>query len=206
LRSQEYPKKSLDPRTRSGVHNRIVLTEAHSNRPLRSGALARLAGVSPDTLRHYERQGLLPRPPRSSNGYRLYPAEALARVRLIRAALAIGFTVNDLAGILKARDRGDAPCRQVRDLAATKLADLQARIRSMEVLRDLLARTLRDWDRRLKKASPGRGARLLEHFANAHPERARQASPWTPFGRPGSKEDSPWAPFGHSRTKKENKK
>lgn len=194
--SQEYPKKTLDPRTRSGVHNRTVLTSARTisaaNRPLRSGALARLAGISPDTLRHYERQGLLAHPPRSSNGYRLYPAEALARVRLIRAAIAIGFTVNDLAGILAARDRGDAPCRHVRDLAATKLADLQARIRSMETLRDLLARTLRDWDRRLKKASPGRRAGLLEHFANAHPERAREASTWALFARP--------------RTKKENKK
>lgn len=190
--SHEYSKKTLDPRTRSGVHNRTVLTETNSNRPLRSGALARLAGISPDTLRHYERQGLLARPPRSGNGYRLYPPEALARVRLIRAALAIGFTVNDLAGILVARDRGAAPCRQVRDLAATKLADLQARIRSLETLRDLLARTLRDWDRRLKKASPGRRAGLLEHFASAHPERSRQASPW--------------APFGHPRTKKENKK
>lgn len=192
MRSQEYPKKTLDPRTRSGVHNRTVLTGAHTNRPLRSGALARLAGVSPDTLHHYERKGLLARPPRSSNRYRLYPVEALARVRLIRAALAIGFTLDDLAGILKARDHGGAPCRHVRDLAATKLVDLQARIRSLEVLRDLLARTLRDWDRRIKKASPGRRAGLLEHFANAYPERAREASPWAPIGRP--------------RTKKENKK
>src|SRR5205085_3164103 len=56
-------------------------------KPLRSGGLARLAAVSPDTLRYYERQHLLPRPPRASNGYRCYPPDALPRVRLIQRAL-----------------------------------------------------------------------------------------------------------------------
>ncbi len=62
---------------------------------LRSGELARLAGVSTDTLRHYERKGLLARPRRSCNGYREYPASDLDRVRLVRGALGIGFTLNE---------------------------------------------------------------------------------------------------------------
>jgi DNA-binding transcriptional MerR regulator len=64
---------------------------------LRSGKLAELAGVSPDTLRHYERMKLLPVPRRSSGNYRLYPPEALDRVRLIRHALVVGFTLPELA-------------------------------------------------------------------------------------------------------------
>ena len=66
---------------------------------MRSTALARLAGVSPDTLRHYEAKGLLPRAARSKNGYREYPAEALARVGLVRRAVALGFTLDELARI-----------------------------------------------------------------------------------------------------------
>ena len=58
----------------------------------RSGELAELAGVSTDTLRHYERKGVLARPLRTANDYRQYPATALQRVRLVRRALSVGFT------------------------------------------------------------------------------------------------------------------
>jgi len=77
---------------------------------MHSGELARLAGVSSDTLRYYERQRLLPDVPRSASGYRLFPPEALARVRLIRGALSIGFSVRELAAIFGERDRGGVPC------------------------------------------------------------------------------------------------
>ena len=79
-----------------------------------AGELARLAGVSTDTLRHYERKGLLPAPQRAANGYRQYAAGSLDRVRLIRRALAIGFTIDELAVILKERDRGHAPAQAAR--------------------------------------------------------------------------------------------
>src|ERR1700760_5028296 len=89
---------------------------------MRRGSLAREAGVSPDTLRHYERKGVLPKPRRSPNGYREYPPEALARVLLVRRALAFGFTLDELARLLRARDRGGSPCREGRALAASQLA------------------------------------------------------------------------------------
>ncbi|HEY6049711.1 MAG TPA: MerR family transcriptional regulator, partial [Thermoanaerobaculia bacterium] len=65
-----------------------------------------MAGVSADTLRHYERRGLLPLPERLPNGYRLYPPESLGRIHLIQAALGIGFSVDELGRILRARSRG----------------------------------------------------------------------------------------------------
>ena len=79
--------------------------------PLRSAQLARLAGVSTDTLRLYEIRAVAPAG-RSANGYREYPPEACTRVRLVRRALALGFTLDELASIVKVRDRGGAPCRR----------------------------------------------------------------------------------------------
>jgi DNA-binding transcriptional MerR regulator len=93
---------------------------------LRSGELARLAGVSTDTLRHYERRGLIAAPGRSGNGYREYPSEALDRVRLVRSALAVGFTLDELVDILAVRDRGGAPCRRARALLEEKLEAVEA--------------------------------------------------------------------------------
>jgi DNA-binding transcriptional MerR regulator len=124
--------------------------------------------VSTDTLRHYERKGVLPRPPRSSNRYRTYPATALDRVRLIRRALAMGFTLDELATILEERDKGGAPCRRVRDLAASKLADIESRLNEMMRLRDELRTTLRDWDARLSVMPSGGRAALLEALPDLH--------------------------------------
>jgi DNA-binding transcriptional MerR regulator len=127
--------------------------------------LARSAGVSTDTLRHYERKGVLARPQRSSNGYRRYPASALDRVRLVRRALAVGFTLDELAGILRVRDSGGAPCHEVRALAASKLAQVESQLNDLVALRDELRTTLNDWDRRLKRKSTSGRVHLLESLA-----------------------------------------
>ena len=113
---------------------------------MKSGELARLAGVSTDTLRHYERIGVLAVARRTANGYRQYPDQALDRVNLVRRALAMGFSLSELTRILKERDRGGAPCRQVRALATEKLAQLERRIAEAQLLRDQLKTTLKSWD------------------------------------------------------------
>lgn len=141
------------------------MSRTTSKETLRAGELARLAGVSTDTLRHYERKGLL-RPRRSSNGYREYPAHAVERVKLIRSALAIGFRLDDLTRLLKTREAGGAPCHQVRDLAAAKLDELEQLIRNLSTMRDELRTMLRDWDDRLEQAR-GEPARLLETLAQS---------------------------------------
>jgi DNA-binding transcriptional MerR regulator len=131
---------------------------------LRPSELAGMAGVSTDTLRHYERKGLL-RAARSANGYREYLPDALARVRLVQHALWVGFTLDELASFLRVRDRGDAPCRQVRALAARKLEELEARIRSLRHLRNELLELLSDWDARLAGTGKDGKAWLLETLA-----------------------------------------
>jgi DNA-binding transcriptional MerR regulator len=127
-----------------------------------SGELARRAGVSPDTLRHYERVGVLTRPPRSANNYRVYPETALARVLLVRRALAFGFSLAELALILRERDKGGRPCRKVRQIAAAKLASAETRLVELTRLRDELRLLLDQWDRKLDSAPAGQAARLLE--------------------------------------------
>ena len=135
------------------------------NGDLSSGELARLAGVSSDTLRHYERKGVLARPRRLSNGYRQYPAEALQRVQLVRRALSVGFTLDELSRILKVRDQGGAPCQEVRTLAAKKLSNIESQLLDLTNLRNELRTTLRDWDVRLARRTRGERVGLLESLA-----------------------------------------
>lgn len=136
--------------------------KAANNGFLRSGELARLAGVSTDTLRYYERKGLFPRPRRSANGYRQYPPETLDRIRLVRRALAVGFSVDELSQVLRERDKGKAPCQQVRGLLAEKLTGLERQLVELGALRDELHGILSDWDARLRQTEPGGQARLLD--------------------------------------------
>jgi DNA-binding transcriptional MerR regulator len=135
------------------------------NGALSSGELADSAGVSRDTLRHYERKGVLPRPLRGHNGYRQYPPEALERVQLVRRALSVGFTLDELAKVLKVRDAGGAPCDEVRRLAAQKLLNVQDQLRELTELRDELQETLKDWDARLARRAGGKRANLLESLS-----------------------------------------
>jgi len=132
---------------------------------LRSGELARRAGVSKDTLRFYERKGLLEPPRRTSNNYRLFPSEAVERLRWIRHALAMGFTVEELARIAGARSQGQFPCREVRSLAAAKLEAIEQRLQQMTSFRDALRGLLDEWTRRLEDTAPGQPARLLDDLA-----------------------------------------
>jgi DNA-binding transcriptional MerR regulator len=128
----------------------------------RSGELARLAGVSSDLLRYYERIGIVPRPERASNGYRQYPAEVLDRVCVAQRSLSLGFSLPELARIFAIRDGGGAPCRKVRNLAKEKLRQVEQSLLELKALRRQLRDTLFDWDRRLDKIPAGRRAGLLD--------------------------------------------
>jgi DNA-binding transcriptional MerR regulator len=134
---------------------------------LRSGELAEQAGVSTDTLRHYERLGILAKPRRSDGNYRMYPPDSVTRVRLVRQALAIGFSLPELAKIFKVRDQGGAPCRQVRAIAEEKLARIERELADLAALRDQLRVLLKAWDQQLERTPDGQPARLLESLIGA---------------------------------------
>jgi len=146
---------------------------------MRPGELARLIGVSSDTLRHYERLGLLPKPPRTNGGYRVYPADARDRVLLIRRALRLGFSLEELARILAVRDRGGLPCHETRKLAQTKLQEVNQRIKELAAMRRQLQQMLKRWDVRLADTRPGQPARLLENI----PEKLAEGAFRSPLKR-----------------------
>ena len=149
-------------------------------RTLRAGALARLAGVSTDTLRVYEKKGLLPKPLRAPNGYRVYSREAATRVRVVRQAVALGFTLDELVRVFKVRDQGGAPCRDVRALAGLKLALLDARLAELGQARERLRAVLARWDEILAATPQGARAALL-HALEGLVE-AGEPSPFVPAG------------------------
>lgn len=128
---------------------------------LRSGQVAEMTGVSPDTIRHYERIGILPHPPRSSGGYRLYSAEVIERVHLVQRALQLGFTLAELSEIVQVRDKGGVPCRRVLNLAEDKLHSLERQIAELRQTHGYMKSLIRQWRVRLAQTEPGAKALLL---------------------------------------------
>lgn len=98
---------------------------------MRIGEAADAAGVPTQTIRFYERRGLLPQPPRGTNGYREYDTSVLARLAFIRSGQAAGLTLVEVASILDLRRDGAVPCEHVHSLLLAKLNDIRARQREL---------------------------------------------------------------------------
>ena len=159
---------------------------------LGAGELAKLTGVSTDTLRHYERKGLLPWPPRTAGGYRRYPSDAVARVRLIQRALVIGFSLDELARVLRERAAGGAPCQKVRGIVESRLADLNQQLADLELLRRDMHAILDEWDARLARTPAGEPAHLLDALAHREDSDSR-TSPGDVPRRDLSERSPAWA-------------
>lgn len=124
--------------------------------------VALATGISTDTLRHYEKHGLLPGVTRTAAGYRQYSAATVERVLLIQRALVVGFSLADIKRVLAVRDKGGAPCVGVRALVGERLEQLTHRIDELQTLRQELHSLLADWDTRLAQSAEGERAHLLE--------------------------------------------
>ena len=159
--SRFIPNSGLDPGISSRVYDSAVSDTNTADKLLRAGELARRTGVSTDTLRHYERRGVL-RPIRAANGYRLYPERAVQRVLLVRRALSLGIGLDELRSLLKSREQGQPPCRRVRELAANKLSELEARLLEITAACEDLRELLASWDRQLNMTASSEPVRLLE--------------------------------------------
>lgn len=106
---------------------------------MRTSELAGKAGVNTETLRYYERRGLLTLPPRTSGGYRDYPPAALDLLRFIKRAQELGFTLDEVEELIHLAAGGPDSCSAARTLAEQRLADLTARIRDLQRMHDSLA-------------------------------------------------------------------
>ena len=121
---------------------------------LRIGELAAASQVTPDTLRYYERLGLLDKPTRSPGGFRLYERGAFEQVRFIKQAQALGLELDEIRQLAKANSAsGVAQCREVQPILRARLAELDARLSDLRVLRRTLSRALETCDQRLAARS-----------------------------------------------------
>jgi DNA-binding transcriptional MerR regulator len=132
---------------------------------LRIGDVARQTNLSVDTIRHYERKGVLADVVRDASGYRRYPLDTVRRVHIIQRALSLGFTLDELSQFFKQRRAGSAPCRKVHAIALRKLSDLDERIAMLQSLRVALTRTLEQWDDKLAATPAGGFAFLFDDLA-----------------------------------------
>ncbi|GAA0995845.1 MerR family transcriptional regulator [Acrocarpospora macrocephala] len=106
-------------------------------RRLRTGQVAERAGVNVQTLRYYERRGLIAEPQRSPGGHRTYPPDTVTLLVVIKAAQRLGFTLDEVAELLETGRRGH-PSADLRERAEAKLAEIERRIADLATIRDAL--------------------------------------------------------------------
>jgi Hg(II)-responsive transcriptional regulator len=105
---------------------------------LRTGEVAAKAGVNVQTLRYYERRGLLEEPQRRASGYREYSHDAVRLIRFIKRAQELGFTLAEVEDLLRLRGNADAPCSEVRSAAETKIGDIDHKLRQLRAMKRAL--------------------------------------------------------------------
>ncbi|MBS1811215.1 MAG: heavy metal-responsive transcriptional regulator [Acidobacteria bacterium] len=113
---------------------------------LKIGEVSQQTGIGIETLRFYERSGLLDRPERTEGGYRLYDASVLERLRFIRQAQVLGFSLDEIRHLITERKSGNRPCASVREIVQKRLTELDERMAQMRRYRRELATTLAEWD------------------------------------------------------------
>ena len=106
-----------------------------TNDRLTIGELAKCGQVNLETIRYYERQGLLPKPPRSPSGYRLFPSESARRVRFIKRAQELGFSLKEIKELLALRAASGATSADVRKRAEAKIADIEGKIETLRAMK-----------------------------------------------------------------------
>lgn len=138
----------LDSVPRYGVQNFFIMSRANA---LTIGQVAREAGVGVETVRFYEREGLITKPPKPANGgFRSYDNGTIDRIRFIRQAQELGFSLGEVRELLELRADPEADAAEVRARATAKRADVEDKIRQLERIRDGLDALI--------AACPGRGA------------------------------------------------
>jgi len=116
---------------------------------LKIGEVAKLAGVGVETVRYYEKRGLIEEPPRSYSGYRMYPESTPRKIRFIKRAQELGFTLKEIAQLLTMMNDDRSGCQNIQDLALEKITDIEGKIQHLQRLKKTLTE--------LVEACPGQG-------------------------------------------------
>ena len=139
---------------------------------MRTGELAAHAGVNIQTVRFYERRGILPRPDRTSSGYRVYPAEAVRMIRFIKRAQELGFTLDEVEELLRLRNNRRSSCSAVKAAGQAKMTSVDAKIASLKAMKRALTVLLASCERNDRD----RECPILEAL-EASDERPRKQAP-----------------------------
>ncbi len=115
------------------------------------GELAKLAGVKPDSVRFYERNGLIPKAARTAAGYRVYEEAALKRLRFIKKAQTLGFSLDEIRRILSLRGQGASTCRCVIAIAEATLNETKIKLEQLQTFHNALVTNLQKWRRLSRK-------------------------------------------------------
>ena len=139
---------------------------------LRIGEVARRSGVSIDTVRYYERRHLLPVPPRTEGGFRLFKPETVERVQFIKQAQELGFSLEEIGELLTTG--GANECRRVRDHLKVKLTEVDERIRLMQDFRKTLAQHLAACERELSRHQEDAVCPVLVKISHADAQKKKK--------------------------------
>ena len=112
------------------------------------GQLAKQGGVNLETIRYYERRGILPQPPRTSSGYRVFSNESVRRLRFIKRAQVLGFSLREIEELLTLRARPGRSCANVQAKAKAKIADIDTKLQQLSAMRGALTRLIATCARR----------------------------------------------------------
>ncbi len=139
-------RKRLDPIPRYGVDTSGNAKErpvVNTSTPLNIGGLAKQAEVNIQTIRYYERRGLLPEPERTASNYRVYAGDTVRRVRFIKRAQDLGFTLSEIKELLDLRASPRSRCEDVRARSKAKIRDIDEKVHSLEAMRRALSKLVR---------------------------------------------------------------
>ena len=134
--------------------------------PLKIGAVAKESGIGIEALRFYERSGLIDPPVRTASGYRTYSADIFERLKFIKQAQTLGFSLDEIAQLIREKRAGKSPCSHVRDVVRRRLNELDERMREMKRYRKELAEALAEWDE--KGDADGHICGLIENVHLKH--------------------------------------
>lgn len=122
------------------------VAETTGGKQLKIGEVSRRAGIGIETLRFYEKSGLLDRPGRTESGYRLYDESVLERLAFVKKAQLLGFTLDEIKQLIDHKRKGENPCAEVREIVKIRLEKLNERVEQMVLYRDELSAALGDWE------------------------------------------------------------
>ncbi len=113
-------------------------------KPLTIGKVASRAGIGIETIRFYEREGLIAEPPRRESGYRQYPEDAVSRLRFIRHAKELGFSLKEIKELFSLRVDPETTCKEIRERAQAKITDIEERLRALQRVKRALTALVAD--------------------------------------------------------------